>query len=123
MTDLTLSSGRRFLKSELPNIKNGSQTSRTKRRRRTRNDTRQETKTENGDGPSQDTIGPQINEEKKKNQVVLLEKDKMLSPGLFKIQISQSDTHFFITADRVYGGENYIIELQNDQIEQILEEF
>ena len=57
------------------------------------------------------------------NREILFEQDKMLAPGMFKIQISQNESHFYITANRVAGGEGYVIELPNDQTDKIISEF
>jgi hypothetical protein len=46
-----------------------------------------------------------------------------MNTGLFKIMVLQSEGIFLITADKVTGGENYVIELQMDQVEPILMEF
>lgn len=64
-----------------------------------------------------------LNDQKHENMEVLFEQDKLMAPGMFKVSIAHSDSHFFITANRISGGEDYVIELPVDQIEQITAEF
>ena len=54
---------------------------------------------------------------------VLFECKSKLSTGLFDIRVTQTDTHLFINADKIAGGENYVIELAEENVETILGEF